>query len=157
VSGSGEVFHLHALVETMVRAGRDEVAIVAAVEEAVVAAPRILVAEDESLVRLDLRAMLADAGYEVCAEAADGLEAVELAAVHEPDAILMDANMPRLDGVTAARRILAARNVPIVMLTGYEYGELIDRAYEAGVVRYLVKPVGEREVLEALSAVVRAA
>ena len=120
----------------------------------VVPAPRILLAEDETLVRLDLRAMLVEAGYEVCAEAADGLEAVKLAAEHEPDAILMDANMPLLDGVSAARRILAARQVPIVILTGYSYGELIDRAYDAGVVRYLVKPVAEREVIEALSAVV---
>ena len=157
MSRPGEAFHLHALVEAMVRTDRDEAEIAAAVREAVVAAPRILVAEDETLVRLDLRAMLAGAGYDVCAEAADGLEAVKLAAEHEPDAILMDANMPRLDGVTAARRILATREVPIVMLTGYEYGELIDRAYEAGVVRYLVKPVGEREVIDALSAVVRAA
>jgi two-component system, response regulator PdtaR len=157
VSGPGEAFHLHALVETMVREDRDEAEIVAAVREAVVAAPRILVAEDETLVRLDLRAMLADAGYDVCAEAADGFEAVALAAEHEPDVILMDANMPRLDGVAAARRILATRNVPIVMLTGYAYGELIDRAYDAGIVCYLVKPIGEREVIDALSAVVRAA
>jgi two-component system, response regulator PdtaR len=157
VSGPGEAFHLHALVETMVREGRDEAEIVTAVREARLPAPRILVAEDETLVRLDLSAMLAEAGYEVCAEAADGLEAVRLAAEHEPDAILMDANMPRLDGVAAARRILATRDVPIVMLTGFAYGELIDRAYDAGVVRYLVKPVGEREVIDALSAVVRAA
>jgi response regulator NasT len=157
MSRPGELFHLLALVETMVREGRAEAEIVAAAEEARWPAPRILVVEDEALTRLDLRAMLAEAGYEVCAEAADGLEAVKLAAEFEPDAILMDANMPRLDGVTAARRILAARHVPIVMLTGYEYGELIDRAHDAGVVRYLVKPVAEREVIDALSSVVRAA
>lgn len=153
----GEVFHLHALVETMVRDDRSEPEIVAAAQQAVVPLPRILVAEDETLVRLDLRAMLVDAGYEVCAEAADGLEAVKLAAEHRPDAILMDANMPQLDGVTAARRILASGHVPIVMLTGYEYGELVDRAFEAGVVGYLVKPFAEQEVIDALSAVVRAA
>jgi CheY-like chemotaxis protein len=157
VTRRGEPFHLHALVESMVREGREEAEIVAAVREAAVPSLRVLVAEDESLVRLDLRSMLADAGYDVCAEAVDGLEAVKLAAEHEPDAILMDANMPRLDGVSAARRILATRDVPIVMLTGYDYGELIDRAYAAGVVRYLVKPVGEREVIEALSAVMRTA
>jgi response regulator NasT len=153
----GEVFHLHALVETMVREDRSEPEIVAAVQRAVSPLPRILVAEDETLVRLDLRVMLVEAGYEVCAEAADGLEAVKLAAEHRPDAILMDANMPRLDGVTAARRILASRDVPIVMLTGYDYGELIDRAYDAGVVSYVVKPFAEQEVIDALSAVVRAA
>ena len=157
MSRPGEAFHLHSLVEKMVRDGYEEAAIAAAVRNAVAPSPRILVAEDETLVRLDLLAMLAEAGYEVCAEAADGLEAVKLAAEHEPDAILMDANMPRLDGVTAARRILANRDVPIVMLTGYEYGELVDRAYDVGVVAYLVKPVGEREVIDALSAVVRAA
>jgi response regulator NasT len=157
MSRLGAAFHLHALVERMVHEDRDERQIVAAVTAATCPSPRILVAEDEALVRLDLRAMLADAGYDVCAEAADGLEAVELAAEHEPDAILMDANMPRLDGVTAARRILAARSVPIVMLSGYEYGELVDRAHEAGVVRYLVKPFAEGEVIAALEAVVRAA
>ena len=157
MTGPGETFHLHSLVDTMVRNDSTEAEIVAAVQAAAGPSLRILVAEDEALVRLDLRAMLAEAGYEVCAEAADGLEAVKLAAEHEPDAILMDANMPRLDGVAAARRILAVRSVPIVMLTGYEYGELIDRAYEAGVVRYLVKPFGEREVIDALADVVRAA
>jgi len=153
MSRAGQSFHLHALVETMVRAGRDEEEIVAAVGAA--ATPRrILVAEDETLVRLDISGLLAGAGYEVCAEASDGLEAVKLALEHEPDAIVMDANMPRLDGVDAARRILAVRRVPIVMLTGYEYGELIDRAFAAGVCRYLVKPFAEREVLDALAAVV---
>jgi response regulator NasT len=157
MSRPGQTFQLHALVELMVQADRGEAEIVAAVRAAVPPPPRILVAEDETVVRLDLRAMLVDAGYEVCAEAADGLEAVKLAALHQPDAILMDANMPRLDGVTAARRILATRHVPIVIVSGYEYGELIDRAYEAGVLRYLVKPFGEREVIDVLSAVVPAA
>ncbi len=154
MSGPGQAFHMHALVEAMVREGRDESEIVAAVEGAGAPPRRILVAEDEALVRLDISALLADAGYEVCAEATDGLQAVKLALEHEPDAILMDANMPRLDGVDAARRILAVRRVPIVMLTGYEYGELIDRAFAAGVYRYLVKPFAERDVLEALAAAV---
>ena len=157
MSRQGQVFHVHALVETMVREERDENEIVAAVAEAAGPSPRILLADDDILVRLDLRAMLSGAGYEVCAEAADGVEAVRLAAEHRPDAILMDANMPRLDGVTAARRILQARQVPIVMLTGYRYGELVDRAYDAGVAGYLVKPFGEQEVIDALSAVTRAA
>ena len=98
MSRPGEAFHLHSLVEKMVRDGYEEAAIAAAVRNAVAPSPRILVAEDETLVRLDLLAMLAEAGYEVCAEAADGLEAVKLAAEHEPDAILMDANMPQLTG-----------------------------------------------------------
>jgi len=153
MSRIGKAQHVHLLVEAMVREDRQEAEIAAAVEAAV-SPRRILVAEDETIVRHDIAGLLTDAGYEVCAEAADGLEAVSLALEHEPDAILMDANMPRLDGVGAARRILAVRSVPIVMLTGYRYGELIDRAFEAGVSRYLVKPFVEREVLDAVAAAV---
>jgi DNA-binding NarL/FixJ family response regulator len=144
-------YQLRLLVESMVAAGRDEEDIASAVRAAD-DRPRVLVAEDETLVRMDIGTVLQAAGFDVCAEAADGREAIALALEHEPDAILMDANMPRLDGVAAAEAILAARRVPIVMLTGYDYGELIDRALAAGISHYLVKPFAERDVVAALEA-----
>jgi response regulator NasT len=110
----------------------------------------VLVAEDETLIRLDLRRLLEAAGFEVCAEARNGREAVSLAAAHRPDVLLMDVKMPELDGVEAARQILAERAVPIVMLTAYGYGELISRALDVGVVGYVVKPFTERELIAAV-------
>jgi len=104
---------------------------------------RILVAEDETIIRLDLVEMLARAGLEVCAEARDGEEAVTLAREHAPDLAIMDVKMPRLDGIEAARRILDERPIPIVMLTAYGQEELVNRAVEAGVFGYLVKPFRE--------------
>src|SRR5450432_2228619 len=99
---------------------------------------RILIAEDETIIRLDLKDMLERAGYEVCAEARDGVEAVELADSERPDLAIMDVKMPRLDGIEAARRILEERPIPIVMLTAYGQEELVNRAVEAGVFGYLV-------------------
>ena len=101
---------------------------------------RILVAEDETIIRLDLCGLLERAGYEIVAEARDGEEAVALAREHEPDLAVMDVKMPRLDGIEAARRILEERPIPIVMLTAFGQRELVDRAAEAGVYGYLVKP-----------------
>src|SRR5881628_632100 len=101
---------------------------------------RILVAEDETIIRLDLCALLRVAGHEVVAEARDGEEAVAFAQQHEPDLAIMDVKMPRLDGIEAARRILDERPIPIVMLTAYGQEELVSRAVEAGVFGYLVKP-----------------
>ena len=111
---------------------------------------RILVAEDETIIRLDLRALLERAGFEVCAEARDGEEAVALAREHEPDLAIMDVKMPRLDGIEAARRILDERPIPIVMLTAYGQDELVSRAVEAGVFGYLVKPFREADLLPAI-------
>jgi CheY-like chemotaxis protein len=111
---------------------------------------RVLIAEDETLIRLDVRGLLEAAGFAVCAEARDGLEAVTLAREHRPDVVLLDVKMPKLDGVEAARRILAERPVPIVMLTAYAYGELISRALDVGVVGYLVKPFTEQALVEAV-------
>ena len=113
---------------------------------------RILVAEDETIIRLDLVEMLKRAGLEVCAEARDGEEAVELAREHEPDLAIMDVKMPRLDGIEAARRILGDRPIPIVMLTAYGQDELVSRAVEAGVFGYLVKPFREQDLLPAVRA-----
>jgi two-component system, response regulator PdtaR len=113
---------------------------------------RILVAEDETIIRLDLRELLERAGLEVCAEAKDGVEAVELARSEHPDVALLDVKMPRLDGIEAARRILEERPIPIVMLTAYGQDELVSRAVEAGVFGYLVKPFREQDLLPAIRA-----
>ncbi len=113
---------------------------------------RILIVEDETIIRLDLRSMLEASGYEVCGEAADGVEAIELAASLEPDVILMDVKMPRLDGIEAARRILEHRSVPIVMLTAFGQEELVSRAVDTGVFGYLAKPFREQDVVPALVA-----
>ena len=112
---------------------------------------RILVAEDETIIRLDLRDLLERAGFEVCAEAKDGLEAVELARSEEPDLAVLDVKMPRLDGIEAARRILDERPIPIVMLTAYGQEELVARAVEAGVFGYLVKPFREQDLFPAIA------
>jgi AmiR/NasT family two-component response regulator len=113
---------------------------------------RVLVAEDETIIRLDLRSMLETSGYEVCGEARDGVEAVELAGTLEPDVILMDVKMPRLDGIEAARRILERRSLPIVMLTAFGQEELVTRAVDTGVFGYLAKPFREQDVIPALVA-----
>ncbi len=111
---------------------------------------RILVAEDETIIRLDLKDLLERAGFEVVAEAKDGEEAVALARSEQPDLALMDVKMPRLDGIEAARRILDERPIPIVMLTAYGQQELVARAAEAGVFGYLVKPFREQDLLPAI-------
>lgn len=111
---------------------------------------RILIAEDETIIRLDLRSLLETAGFEVCAEARDGQEAVELARSTAPDLAVLDVKMPRLDGIEAARAILEERPIPIVMLTAYGHDELVARAVEAGVFGYLVKPFREGDLLPAI-------
>ena len=113
-------------------------------------AMRILIAEDETIIRLDLRDVLERAGHDVCAEARDGEEAVALALTEEPELAILDVKMPRLDGIEAARRILAERPIPIVMLTAYGQEELVARAVEAGVFGYLVKPFRETDLLPAI-------
>jgi two-component system, response regulator PdtaR len=113
---------------------------------------RILVAEDETIIRLDLKETLERAGFDVCAEARDGEEAVALARAEQPDLAVLDVKMPRLDGIEAARRILAERPLPIVMLTAYGQDELVARAVEAGVFGYLVKPFRESDLLPAIQA-----
>src|SRR5262252_4394298 len=112
---------------------------------------RILVAEDETIIRLDLRDLLERSGFEVCAEARDGEEAVALARSEQPDVAIMDVKMPKLDGIEAARRILDERPIPIVMLTAYGQDELVSRAVEAGVFGYLVKPFRESDLLPAIA------
>jgi two-component system, response regulator PdtaR len=111
---------------------------------------RILIAEDETIIRLDLRELLERSGFEVVAEARDGEEAVELARSVSPDLALLDVKMPKLDGIDAARQILDERPIPIVMVTAYGEQELVSRAVEAGVFGYLVKPFRESDLLPAI-------
>jgi response regulator NasT len=111
---------------------------------------RILTAEVETIIRLDERDVLERVGHEVAGEARDGEEAVALARELEPDLAIMDVKMPRLDGIEAAKRILDARPIPIVMLTAYGQDELVSRAAEAGVFGYLVKPFREQDLLPAI-------
>src|SRR5215218_2411264 len=112
---------------------------------------RILVAEDETIIRLDLVELLRRAGMDVVAEARDGEEAIALARAHQPDLAIMDVKMPHVDGIDAARRILEERPIPIVMLTAYGQDELVARAVEAGVFGYLVKPFRESDLLPAIA------
>ena len=112
---------------------------------------RILIAEDETIIRLDLRALLERAGFEVCAEARDGEEAVGWRGRRAPDLAVLDVKMPQLDGIEAARRILEERPIPIVMVTAYGEEELVSRAVEAGVFGYLVKPFREGDLLPAIA------
>src|SRR5947207_1369846 len=112
---------------------------------------KILIAEDETIIRLDLRTLLESSGFEVCGEAKDGEEAVALARSLEPDLAIMDVKMPKLDGIDAARKILDERPIPIVMLTAYGQEELVSRAVEAGIFGYLVKPFRESDLLPAIA------
>jgi len=111
---------------------------------------RVLIAEDETIIRLDLRGLLERAGHEVVGEARDGDEAVALAERARPELVIMDVKMPRLDGIDAARRIIASRPVPIVMLTAYAHGDLVRRAAAAGAFGYLVKPFREADLVPAI-------
>src|SRR5438445_2970550 len=112
---------------------------------------RVLICEDETIIRLDLRDLLQRSGFEVCAEAHDGEQAVELARPEQPDLAVIDVKMPKLDGIEAARRILDERPIPIVMLTAYGQDDLVARAVEAGVFGYLVKPFREQDLLPAIA------
>lgn len=110
-------------------------------------APRVLVAEDESLIRLDLVEMLREEGYDVCGEAADGASAVRLAQELKPDLVIVDVKMPVLDGLSAAEQIVAARIAPVVVLTAFSQRDLVERAREAGVMAYLVKPFQQKDLV----------
>jgi two-component system, response regulator PdtaR len=113
-------------------------------------APRVVIAEDEALIRLDLREMLEEEGYQVVAEAADGEQAVALVTEHRPDLAVLDVKMPVLDGISAAERIAAARIAPVVMLTAFSQRELVERARAAGAMAYLVKPFSKADLVPAV-------
>ena len=109
---------------------------------------RILVAEDETLIRMDLVEMLGEAGYEVVAEASDGAQAIELAQIHKPDLAILDVKMPVLDGISAAEKIIAI--APVLMLTAFSQRELVERARDAGVMAYVVKPFSIGDLVPAI-------
>ena len=111
---------------------------------------RVVVAEDEALIRLDLVEMLREEGYEVVGEAADGESAVRLADELRPDVVMLDVKMPVLDGISAAERITASRIAPVVMLTAFAQRELVERARDAGAMAYLVKPFTQGDLVPAI-------
>jgi AmiR/NasT family two-component response regulator len=113
---------------------------------------RILIAEDETIIRLDLKQLLEEHGFVVCGEARDGLEAVALARELQPDLAVLDMRMPELDGIEAARRIYAERPLPIVMITAYSDRPLVERAIAAGIFAYLTKPFRAGDVVPAIRA-----
>ncbi|MDX6197059.1 MAG: two-component system, response regulator PdtaR [Actinomycetota bacterium] len=108
---------------------------------------RVLIAEDEALIRLDLREMLEEEGYDVCGEAGDGASAVEKARELRPDLVILDVKMPVLDGISAAEQIVSARIAPVVILTAFSQRDLVERAREAGAMAYLVKPFQKKDLL----------
>ncbi|MDG3012092.1 response regulator [Rhodococcus sp. D2-41] len=111
---------------------------------------RVLVAEDEALIRLDLVEMLREEGYDVVGEAADGQEAVELAEKLRPELVIMDVKMPRRDGIDAASEIASRRIAPVVILTAFSQRELVERARDAGAMAYLVKPFTKSDLVPAV-------
>ncbi len=111
---------------------------------------RIVIADDESLIRIDLREMLSQLGYLVVGEAGDGQSAVNIARELKPDIVIMDIKMPDLDGIEAARILTQEKIAPVLLLTAYSDRELIDRAREAGVAGYLVKPFRESDLAPAI-------
>ena len=111
---------------------------------------RVLVAEDEALIRLDLVEMLGEEGYDVVGEAGDGQTAVRLAGELRPDVVILDVKMPVLDGIAAAQQIVEERVAPVVLLTAFSQRDLVERAREAGVMAYLVKPFEKADLVPAV-------
>lgn len=114
------------------------------------ASTRVVVAEDEAIIRLDLVEILRDEGYEVVAETGRGDEAIELVANHQPDIALLDVKMPGIDGIEATRAIAADRRTAVVLLTAFSQRELVERATDAGAMAYLVKPYQRAELVPAI-------
>ncbi len=111
---------------------------------------RVIIADDESIIRMDLREMLTNLGYLVVGEAGDGRSAVNLARELKPDVVIMDIKMPDMDGIDAAKILTEERIAPVLLLTAYSQQELIERAKEAGVVGYIVKPFRESDLAPAI-------
>jgi len=111
---------------------------------------RVVIAEDEALIRMDLAEMLQEEGYDVVAEAGDGETAVKLAQEHRPDLVILDVKMPVLDGISAAERIAEERVSPVLILTAFSQRELVERAREAGAMAYLVKPFSKSDLVPAI-------
>ncbi len=117
-------------------------------EESARVSARILVAEDEAIIRLDLVEMLREAGYDVVAEATNGVEAIALAKEHNPDLAILDVKMPELDGISAAEQIIEI--APVLMLTAFSQRELVERARDAGAMAYVVKPFSISDLIPAI-------
>lgn len=111
---------------------------------------RLVIADNESIIRLDLREMLEDAGHEVVGEAINGRKAVELTRMHKPDLVIMDIKMPEMDGITAARKISAEKLAPVLLLTAFSQSDIVEKAKDSGVLGYLVKPVRESNLFPAM-------
>ncbi|PIC64246.1 response regulator [Sporosarcina sp. P13] len=111
---------------------------------------RIIIVEDESIIRMDLKMTLQDHGYEVVGEAGDGEKAIELAFLHKPDLILMDIKMPKMNGLKASRIIGEQLDIPILILTAYSQKEFVEKAQQDNVVGYLVKPISESNLIPAV-------
>jgi response regulator NasT len=111
---------------------------------------RVVIAEDEALIRLDLAEMLAEEGYDVVGQAGDGRTAVELAEQLRPDLVVLDVKMPQLDGISAAQRVAEQRIAPVVILTAFSQRDLVERARDAGAMAYLVKPFGKNDLVPAI-------
>jgi AmiR/NasT family two-component response regulator len=111
---------------------------------------RVLIAEDEALIRLDLKEMLEEEGYSVVAEVGDGRQAVDQARELRPDLVILDIQMPELDGLSAAEQIASARLAPVIVLTAFSQRELVERARDAGAMAYLVKPFSKNDLVPAI-------
>src|SRR5690606_5397817 len=111
---------------------------------------RVVIAEDEALIRPDLAEMVAEEGYDVVGQAGDGEAAVALAEEHRPDLVVLDVKMPKLDGIAAAQRIAEQRIAPVVILTAFSQRELVERARDAGAMAYLVKPFTKNDLMPAI-------
>jgi AmiR/NasT family two-component response regulator len=111
---------------------------------------RVVIAEDEALIRMDLAEMLAEDGYDVVGQAGDGEKAVALARDLRPDLVVLDVKMPKLDGITAAQRIAEERIAPVVILTAFSQRDLVERARDAGAMAYLVKPFSQTDLVPAV-------
>jgi response regulator NasT len=111
---------------------------------------RVLIAEDEALIRLDLKEMLEEEGYSVVAEVGDGQQAVDQAKALQPDLVILDIQMPVLDGLSAAEQIAGGRVAPVIVLTAFSQRELVERARDAGAMAYLVKPFSKNDLVPAI-------
>lgn len=111
---------------------------------------RIIIADNESIIRMDLKELLEEAGHDVVGEAANGIKAVELARRLKPDLVIMDIKMPEMDGITASRIMSNEKLAPVLLLTAFSQKEIVDKAKESGVMAYLVKPVKEANLFPAI-------
>ena len=132
------------------RAAGGRTSLTAVSAEQVAPVRRVVIAEDEALIRLDLAEMLAEEGYDVVGQAGDGARAIELAESLRPDLVILDVKMPVLDGIAAAERIAGQRIAPVVILTAFSQRDLVERARDAGAMAYLVKPFTKGDLVPAI-------